>query len=129
MWLGLKIIWNLYLRTCVVIFVVFSQFSFTTKLSCVWKSLDLCNWPCFLWYKHVTEFSKIASCPDQCGFIGWASSLKAHGCLFDSWSWHMPRLLVQSPVGARARGNWSLFLSHVDVSLSFSLPSPASKNK
>ena len=54
-----------------------------------------------------------------------ASSCKLEGCRFDSRSGHMPRLQVWSPVGARTRGNRSMFLSHIDVflPLSFSLPS------
>ena len=37
--------------------------------------------------------------------------------MFDSWSGHLPRLWVLSLAGARAGGNWSMFLSHMDVSL------------
>ena len=65
--------------------------------------------------------------PDQCGSVGWASSHKAKRRQFDSWSGHMPGLQVQSPFGAHPRGNQLMFLSHIDVSLSFSLPSPPSK--
>ena len=35
----------------------------------------------------------------------------------------------QVPSWGRVRGNWSRFLSHIDVSLPFSFPSPLSKNK
>ena len=40
---------------------------------------------------------------------------------FDSQSGHIPRLRVQSPVGVGTVGNRSMFLSHIDVSLPFSL--------
>ena len=49
---------------------------------------------------------------DQCGSVGWALFCKAKGHQLDSWSGHMPGL------------------QSIDVSLlSFSLPSPLSKNK
>ena len=44
---------------------------------------------------------------------------KGHG--FDSWSGHMPRLWVQSSIGACTAGNPSMFLSHTGNS-SLSLP-------
>ena len=43
--------------------------------------------------------------------------LQSERSLVNSWSGHMPRLQVWSPVGACTRGNWSMF-----VSLSPSLP-------
>ena len=48
---------------------------------------------------------------------------KDHGS--DSWSGHIPRLQVQSPVGVRMGGNGLMFFSHINVSLSllFSLKS------
>ena len=49
-------------------------------------------------------------------------SHKSKGCRFDSWSGHMPRLQVWSPVGVSTRGNWSMFLSCIDVSLLLSPP-------
>ena len=54
--------------------------------------------------------------PDWCG---WKSSYKAKHCWFDSQLSHMPRLWVQSPVGVHTRGNQSMFLSHIDISLLF----------
>ena len=58
------------------------------------------------------------------------SSSKPKGHRFDSRSGHMPRLLVQSPVGAHIRGNQSMFLSHIDVSLpSFPFHSLSKINK
>ena len=50
------------------------------------------------------------------------TSSHGNGRRFDSWSEHIPGLQVRSPVGARRRGNWSMFLSHNDVSLPLSLP-------
>ena len=41
---------------------------------------------------------------------------KTEGCLFNSQSGHMPGLQVPSRVGACWRGNWSMFLSHIDDS-------------
>ena len=46
-----------------------------------------------------------------------ALSHKQKGYRFESWSGHMPGLWVWSPVGVRMRSNWSIFLSHIDVSL------------
>ena len=52
--------------------------------------------------------------------------LKGHG--FDTWSGHMPRLWVLAQVRVCTRGNGTMFLSCVVVSLlSFSLLSPCSK--
>ena len=42
---------------------------------------------------------------------------------FDFQSGHMPRLQVQTLVGAHMAGNQLMFLSHVDVSLSLPLKS------
>ena len=53
-------------------------------------------------------------------FVG-ASSHTPKGCGFDSQSGHRPRLHVLSPIRAHKGGGWSVFLSHVDVSLSLSL--------
>ena len=39
---------------------------------------------------------------------------------FDSWSRHMPRLWVWSPVRVRARSNRSIFLSHIGISVCLS---------
>ena len=55
-------------------------------------------------------------------WLVWTLSHKAKG--------HMPELLVQSQAGELRRGNQSMFLSHIDVSLPLSLaPSPVSKHK
>ena len=53
--------------------------------------------------------------------VGWA-------CV-KSWSGRVSVLRVRSPAGTHPRGNGWMFLSHIDVSLSFSLPPPLSKNK
>ena len=52
--------------------------------------------------------------PDWCGLVGWVLSCKAKCHWFYSWSVHMP--------GLCARGNQSMFLSHINVSLPLSLP-------
>ena len=39
-----------------------------------------------------------------------------------SWSGYIPRLLIPSPVGVRARGNQPVFLLNINVSLPSSLP-------
>ena len=56
-------------------------------------------------------------------------SATAKGFWFDSWSGHMPGLPVQYLVGVCTRGNRSMFLSHMGVSLPLSLPSTLSKSK
>ena len=46
--------------------------------------------------------------PDQCGSVGWASSHKAKGCQFDSWSGH---IWAASSVLIRGMtSNWWIFL-------------------
>ena len=67
--------------------------------------------------------------PDLCGPVGWASSYKAKGHGFKPWSGDMPGMQIQSPVRVHTRGNESMCLSHIDVSLPLSLLSPFSKNK
>ena len=59
--------------------------------------------------------------------LTWSGKGKGHW--LNSQSGHMPGLKAPSPTGACARGNRSMFFSHFNVSLSFSLPSPLSKNK
>ena len=62
--------------------------------------------------------------PDQCGSVGWVSSFKEKG--------HRVRFPVEAhawvagSIGAHARVNRSIFLSHIDVSLPlFLLPFPS----
>ena len=62
-------------------------------------------------------FIKKTVSPEWYGSVGWASSHKAKGCRFNSWSGHMPGLWVRAPYGACTRSNQLMFLSHVDVSL------------
>ena len=52
----------------------------------------------------------------------WVSSCKAKDRRFDSRSGHMPGLWARFPVGVHVRGKWSMFLSHIDVSLPLFLP-------
>ena len=44
------------------------------------------------------------------------------GCRFGHWSGHVPRLWVQTLVGACTGGSPSMFLCHIDVPLLSSLP-------
>ena len=62
-----------------------------------------------------------ASGPGQVGQSVGALPPMPEGCGFDSWSGHMPRLWVQSSIGACTAGNPSMFLSHTGNS-SLSLP-------
>ena len=79
---------------------------------------------------HTSTLKILSSSSDQCGVVGWVLSHKAKGRWFDSQSGHMPGLWARSPFGAHTRGKRQIkFLSHIDVSFSFSLPSPLSKNK
>ena len=73
---------------------------------------------------QLSYFSKVLTSLGQFGSVGWVLSCKAKSRQFDSQSWYVPALQVWSPVGTHARGNQSMFLSHTDVSLPFSLPSP-----
>ena len=61
--------------------------------------------------------------PDWCGSVGQSRSHKLKGHWFDSWSWHMPGLWVQSLVGVHMKGNQWMFLSRINVSLP-PFPSP-----
>ena len=79
------------------------------------------------WILKITQFA-LASVAQMVR----ASSHKPKCCASDSWSGHMPRFQVQSPVRAlpgqgRMRGNRSMFLTSAFFSLSLSLPSPLSK--
>ena len=55
--------------------------------------------------------------PSCYGSVGWASSCKPKDHGFNSQSGHMHGLGVWSPVGVHRRGNQSMFLSHIGVSL------------
>ena len=69
---------------------------------------SICNFPLIFYYLLCflpKLMPKRALSPDQCGSVGWASSLKVKGHKFDSCSGHMPRLWVWSLVGAHMRGN------------------------
>ena len=71
-------------------------------------------------YKNVS-----GSLTDVAQLVG-ASSHKLKGREFDSPSGHVPKLWVQSPVGAHMGDNKFMFLSDIDVSLPPSLPLPLS---
>ena len=55
-----------------------------------------------------------------------ASSHAPKVCRFDHQSGPIPRLWVQSLVRAHMEGNWSMFLSHIDISFSLSPSLPVS---
>ena len=76
-------------------------------------------------FKYTDHF-EIPNSLDLCGSVGWAPSHKLKGHWLDSQSGHMPRLQVQSPVGAGMRGNRLIFPSHIKVSLPLSLSLPHS---
>ena len=67
--------------------------------------------------------------PGQCGSVGWVLSRKVKGYWVNSWSGHMPRLWLPSPVRARGRGNPSMFLSCIEVFLLFLPPFPSYSKK
>ena len=60
--------------------------------------------------------------PGWCGSGGWMSSHKPKGCRSNSWSGHTPELWARSLVAdVQEASNRSMFFSHMDVSLPFSL--------
>ena len=66
--------------------------------------------------------------PGWCGLVGMSSG-KLKGHQFNSRSGHIPGLWVQSLIGVHTRGNWSVSLSHMDISVPpFPLP-PSKINK
>ena len=54
-------------------------------------------------------------------WLSWLGIILQSG-RFNSQSGYMPRFQVWSSVGAHKRGNWLMFLSHINVSLSPFLP-------
>ena len=53
---------------------------------------------------------------------GLSASLRLKGHRVNSWSGHMPQLQARFPVGGMCtRGNQSMYLLHIDVSLPLSL--------
>ena len=52
----------------------------------------------------------------------WVLSCRLKGCWFNSWAGKVPGLQVWSSAGVCARGNWLIFLFHIDVSLPLFLP-------
>ena len=106
-------------------------------------SLSSCCWRCCIWRAGEREHAACIFQPpvasvfrlrhQKCShcaltsvaqLVG-ASAHKPKGHWLDSQSGHMPGLQVESPVGACAGGNWRMFLSYTDVSLS--LPCPLSR--
>ena len=76
------------------------------------------TWNISYWLKDLVE-------PWLVWLSGLSAGLQTKGRWFDSLSGHMPGLQARFPSAGRARGNHTLMF----LSLSFSLPSPLSKNK
>ena len=72
-----------------------------------------------------TTTSKNKVSPGWCGSVDWTPACKPKGCRFNSQSRAHAWVAGQVPSRGCARGNHTLIL----LSLSFSLPSPLSKNK
>ena len=77
--------------------------------------------PFLLRFYFCNYFFKSEFCLGQVVQLVGASPHTPKGCRFNSWSGHIPRLRVQSPVRAHTGDNQSMFLSHINVSLSLSL--------
>ena len=69
----------------------------------------------------VRKYKRLKDSPGQVAELVGASSHASKGCRFDSWSGHIPRLWVQSPVGAHRAQPVDISLSHWCFSLSPSL--------
>ena len=74
--------------------------------------------------------------PGWCGSVDWALACEPKGLEFDSQSGHMPGFQARPPVGGmweatnqREANNQCISHTWMFFSLSFSLPSPLSKNK
>ena len=63
--------------------------------------------------------------PGWCDSVGWELTAKPKGQRFNSWSGHIPGLWVRSPVGVHMKGNQSMYLSPINVSLSLLLLLPS----
>ena len=67
---------------------------------------------------------------DWCGSVVWVLSHRLKDHWFNSWSGYMPGLQARSLVGCvQEATNWCFSHTSMFLSLSFSLPSPLSKNK
>lgn len=94
---------------------------------------------CLLWVCHsqyptphcssLGLLCEIWESPSYCGSIAWVSSCKSRGHWFDSQLGHMSEMVAGLVHGAHMRVNWLVFLFHIDVFVSFSLPSSLSKSK
>ena len=69
---------------------------------------------------------KLVPWPD--GPAGWSVIPTPKGCRFNPRSGHIPGLQVWSQVEVCTGGNWSMFLSYIDVSVSPFLPLSKKKN-
>ena len=143
---------NTYLHCYSLVYVVIfplllSAFSFSLWLSTIWLwYISRCRSFClsFLGFSdpHILPFWKwsvrplsFRQClsqftlesffsPGWCSSVDWVPACKPKGHQFYSWSGHMPGLQARSPV----EGVWEA-TTHWCISLSFSFPSPLSKNK
>ena len=104
------------------------------KLSFVHAALYICWVNSVLSWVSPSYYASFTGENGSTALARWLSWLECHpahwkGCGFDSQSGHMPGLWVQSLGGVHTGGNGSMFLSHVNISLSlpFSLPSSLSK--
>ena len=70
---------------------------------------------------RTAAIKKIIPKPWLGGSVGWSIVPYTKSCGFDSQSGNIPRSWVQSPVGECSRGNSSMFLSLINVSLPLSL--------
>ena len=111
-----------------------SQTKRLLSLECVrfcWVSrrMDVsADWWCIWRLKNTVVIKKTQILPWLGGSVGWSMVLYPKRyrtfwigigpCRFDSWSGHIPRLQVRSPVRAHMGGNQLMFLSHIDVSFS-----------
>ena len=76
---------------------------------------------------HLITFTRVCSLKkSQVARLVGASSHAPKVCGFDPQSGPIPRLWVQSLVRAHMEGNWSMFLSHIDISFSLSPSLPVS---
>ena len=85
----------------------------------------------YLSLSHCLSFiENLLSPTSSCGSVDWTWACRLKGWQFDSQSGHMPGLWARSSVAGMQEANWSMFLSHIDVSLPlFLLLSPLSINK
>ena len=133
-WATLSSKLNLYYRFLLVILQMFSERYSVEQTQVIyfkWIIVWLCS---YFKNNHQVQLRNqplhskvnviILIIPNWCGSVDWVPACEPKGCWFDSQSGHMPELQARSLVEG-TRGNHTLMF----LSLSFSLPSPVSKNK